>query len=260
MKNIKLASLFSVLSLLAACGGGSDPSVASVAAAAATVPAVTPTPSPVTYTYVTPKAGSQLVFAETIVDNTNTTTKRTVIKNITLVNQDGSFTETENDPANTSLTTVPPLHPLYPSTFNYTNNGMTLSSVTTPFTGAATTCTFSPHANGAPSGLTIAQTWALSYIATCGSSAPVAYAESGSFIGTEAITVPAGTFNAYKFQSTVTWTTSTGTAVAMAITRWRNADSANSHSLKIVRNWTYSNVLPAQYSPTSDTFILQSYQ
>jgi hypothetical protein len=76
----------------------------------------------------------------------------------------------------------------------------------------------------------------------------------------ESITVPAGTFNAYKFQITLTGTLPSGTTVSQSTTLWRNAASTNSRMLKEVLTYNYSGTPPAQGTTVSVTHQLQGVQ
>lgn len=245
---MKLSNLiFSLLAaaFLTACGGGSSSSSDS--------------PTTVTYSFITPKVGAQLVFANTLVDNLSNTINRTLVENITAVNPDGTFTTSWIDPSNNSITTGVVNHTFYPQTSGDNSVAQKLNLTVTPPTGSPTNCVFSPHAGGASSPLTAGQNWAFSFTDTCGASSPIAFTESGTFVGTESITVPAGTFNAYKFQSTTTYTLG-GTTTTESVTQWRNAANTDSRSLKLVINYTYSGTAPAQGSLVSSTRVLQSYQ
>jgi hypothetical protein len=55
--------------------------------------------SAATYTFVRPKLGAHLVFAQKLTGNLNNTVNRTMVRDVTAVNADGSFTVHEEDPA-----------------------------------------------------------------------------------------------------------------------------------------------------------------
>ena len=235
------------VTVLTACGGGSGTSSGGNSSAT-------------TYNFITPKAGTQLVFSETLVDNLNNTLNRTVVENVTSINADGSFTSTWADPSGDTDVSGVVDHTQYPTTFNYNSAAQGLSWGVTPYTYSPYGCAVSPHAAGAPSPLSAGQSWTFSYTQVCGSNPTLTLTQSGTFVGTESVTVPDGTFNAYKFQSTLTYTESSGTTVVQSITSWRNAAGTDSRSLKDVVNYTYSGSAPLQGSLVSFTRILQSFQ
>jgi hypothetical protein len=230
---------------LTACGGAGDSSTDSLAA---------------TYRFITPTAGAKNVFAVTLVDNLNNTLNRTIVESVSTVNADGSFVTMTSDPSNNSVFSGSVDHTVYPTATSYNSSAQETQTVVTPPNGSPTTCTFSPYGAGAPSPLQAGQAWSLMYTESCGGGGSITNTQSGTYVGTESIAVPAGTFTAYKFQSTVSWTTAGGTTVNESITRWRNAASADSRTLKEILNFTYSGTPPAQGSTVSSTRVLQSYQ
>jgi hypothetical protein len=237
------------VTVLTACGGGGGNGTASSDSSSATA-----------FNFIPPKVGTELVFASTLVDNLNNTLNRTIIEKVTVVNADGSFTSAWDDPSGDTTTSGVVDLTQYPTTYNYNSAAQGLSLTVTPYTGSPYSCTLSPHGAGAPSPLSAGQTWAFSFTQVCGSDSPLTITQLGTFVGTESVTVPDGTFNAYKFQSTLTYTDSSGTTVVQSITNWRNASDTDSRSLKEVVNYTYSGTAPAQGSLVSSTRILQTYQ
>ena len=235
--------------LLTACGGGGQSSPPAAAATA-----------PVTYNFIAPKAGVQLVFANTLVDNLNNTLTRTVIENVTAVNPDGSFTSASRDLSNNISTSGGTDQTFYPTTYNYNSAAQALNWTVTPYSGAAFDCVATPHAGGAPAFLAFGQTWSFSFTEICGGSSSVSFNQIGTFVGIESITVPAGTFKAYKIQSLTTLTTPAGTNITEAITQWRTAQGTDARNLKLVINYSYSGTAPAPGSLVSATTELQSFQ
>jgi hypothetical protein len=255
MKQSNLILGLLAASFLAACGGGGGGSSSNGATSATSNNGATAA----TYSFITPKLGAQSVYVNSLVDNLGNTINRTVVDNVTAVNPDGTFTLAWNDPSNSSITTDVVNHTFYPSTENYNSVAQALNWTVTPSTGSPVNCVASPHGSGAPSPLNAGQNWAFNYTSTCDASSSTSSTQSGTFVGTESIIVPAGTFNAYKFQSTITSTFNATTTTA-SITQWRNAANADSRSLKTVVNYTYSGAAPPQGSLVSDTRGLQSYQ
>jgi hypothetical protein len=50
------------------------------------------------------------------------------------------------------------------------------------------------------------------------------YTQNGTVVDLESVTVPAGTFNALKLQSTVTWTNADRTTRQESVTNWRDVE------------------------------------
>jgi hypothetical protein len=226
------------LSLLTGCGGGSGSFGSG---------------DPATYTFITPKVGTQSVFSNTLINNSNNAATRTVIESVTEVNSDGSFVVSRYDPSGNNTLSNGITVSLFPivsynsvgQAFKYTYLNLTDSS--------QITCFYSPHASGAPSPLTVGQSWTFSWTQTCPLTSSDA-TQNGNFVGVESITVPAGTFTAYKFQSITTRPTgSTSTTI------WRNASDTDTRTLKIVHNYTYTGIAPTD-ALASDTWSLQSYK
>ena len=65
-------------------------------------------------------------------------------------------------------------------------------------------------------------TWTLDYTFGCGTQGAIAYVQNGTVVDVESVTVPAGTFNAIKLQSTITWTDALGTTRVQTVTNWRD--------------------------------------
>lgn len=253
-----LKSLVLVLLLLglAACGGGSSNVSGN--------PNSSGSPNSnnnnaVTYTFVTPTLGGQVTYKNTLIDNLNNTLNRTFIRKITAVNGDGSFSYSNYDPSYNSYTTGVVNHTLYPEAINANSVGQTINVTYTPYNGSLTTVTYTPHSGGVPSPLTLGQSWTYSFTqAYSNSSTIINYSESGSFIGTESITVPAGTFTAYKFQRVATYLRPDGVAVTETVTTWKNTSGTFSPFLKSVATYGFSGAAPPQGSTVSDTNELMS--
>jgi hypothetical protein len=209
------------------------------------------------YSFVTPKAGAQSTFADTIVDNLANTVNRTLVENITAVNADGTFTASWNDPS--MLVTVAGTvdQTFYPTVTQYNNVGQTTSYVVTPYSGSASSCIAAPHLGEQPSPLTQSQNWTVNYTLTCDSNAPVSYAQVGAFQDMEQLTTTAGIFNAYRFTSVITYTDA-GQQVKKYVTTWVNAAVGDSRVLQESVFYTYFGTAP-QGSILSDTKALTSF-
>lgn len=230
---------------LTACGGGSGDTSNSPGAV---------------YRFITPTAGTKAAYAETLVDNLNNTINRTIVHSVLTVNTDGSFVVNDSDPSNNTFFSGSVNHTLYPTTFSYSASAQELQHVIAIPNASPVTCIWSPNGPGAPSPLAAGQAWTSTITETCGGGSAVSYTQTGTYVGMESVTVPAGTFNAYKFQSTLTGTIPGGTTVTQSTTLWRNAASTDSRMLKEVLTYTYSGTPPAQGTTVSVTHQLLGVQ
>ncbi|WP_426113128.1 hypothetical protein [Massilia sp. PWRC2] len=128
-----------------------------------------------------------------------------------------------------------------------------------PASGAAISCALTQGNPGAPSPLRAGQGWTVNYTETCGSGAGTAFVQSGTFAGIETLTVAAGTFSAFKFTSVITRTVN-GTTRTETVSRWSDANSAASRTLKLASTLSYSGAAPAAGALVSTTLELQSYK
>ena len=242
-----LASLVAAI-LLAACGGGGsgNDSGSAVQADATT-----------TYQFVPPKAGAHLVYAEQQTDTLNNTLNRTVDDDVTAVNADGTYSVHEEDPSHDHIVSGTVDQTLYPTDFQYGAAGQVTALTVTNGT-TVSQCTFQGN-QGAPATLVVGATWNTQYTETCDGGAGVTYTQSGTLAGVETITIAAGTFSAYKIESTTTWTVNGITRTETA-TRWRNASGGDTRTLKFTRSIAYSGGTPAAGSQVTESQELQSYQ
>ncbi|MDR3419053.1 MAG: hypothetical protein P4L83_23000 [Nevskia sp.] len=208
-----------------------------------------------TYDFVAPRTGSQSIFAQTIIDNSNNTINETVRETTTADNVDGSYAYTQDDPNNDSVTLNGTTYSVPTENLTANASGQVTSYSYTPAGGSQVTCTVAPHGAGPNYPIAIGALWSIGYTETCGTAAPIAYSQSGSVVDLESITIPAGTFNAIKLQSTLTWTTN-GTVHTKSITTWREASDGS--ILKMAETITYSGTAPVNGYPVSITKVLQS--
>jgi hypothetical protein len=235
--------LTAVAALLSACGGGTSP------AAPATVAA--------TYRFTPPQSGEHLVYADQQVDTLNNTLHRTAVDDVTAVNADGSFVVHEEDPSHDHVVSGEVDQTLYPTDFSYTAAGQLVGTTIARAT-AVVHCTFQ-GSEGAPVTLVVGAGWNTQYTETCDGGAGVTYTQTGTLAGIETITIAAGTFSAYKFVSTTTWTIN-GITRTESATRWRDASGNDPRTLKMVRSFAYSGGTPAAGSPLTTSRELQSYR
>lgn len=234
--------------LLAACGGGGGNAGTDAQAGA-------PAPS---YQFETPRAGTHLVYAASLVDNLNNTLNRTVTVDVTAVNADGSFSDHQEDPSHDTVVSGVTNQTLYPTDYQYNPAGQpTASTIATP--SGSVHCTFGGGAPDAPASLAIGGSWSTAYTETCGSGAGISYTQSGTLAGIESVTVPAGTFSACKFVVTSTSTVNGVTRTA-TITRWRDSSSGQTLTVKETIATAYSGGTPPTGSPVQQVRQLQSYR
>lgn len=126
-------------------------------------------------------------------------------------------------------------------------------------TGVFSDGTFSTHWSD-PTGSALvsgSEQWTTTYTITCGVNAPQTFTQTGQLVGIEAVTVPAGTYNAYRLESAVSWTSGSLTTNE-TIHRWVNADPTQPITVKITFTYAYSGAVPASGALMSDSRVLQS--
>jgi hypothetical protein len=233
-----------VVALLAAgCGSGSSSGSG--------------TGSGTSYAFVAPASGVTRVLAETIVDNADNTITIGYSDTVAPVNSDGSYTALVQSTTGDSSIVNGTNYAVTTATENYNDSGQELSYSFTGATGALVTCMYTPHAAGPDFPVQVGQTWQLDYTLSCDNgSAPVSYTQQGSVVDVESITVPAGTFTALKFQSTIIWTNANGTTRTETVTSWR--DTATLYTLKQQISIAVSGTIPNVGYPVSRSTELQS--
>lgn len=241
------AGLF-VSTLCAGCGGGGSGISASA-----------PPPAAAAYTFAHPTAGAHLVYGDTLIDNLSNTINRTLATDVTALNADGSFATREQDPSGSHVVSGTVDHTFYPTDNTVNAAGQRVAWSVTGAAGNTVSCSVTAGHAGAPSPLTVGQSWSASYTEVCGAGAGIDYTQSGTLMGVETLTVPAGTFSAFKFLSTTAWTVNGRTTTA-TVTRWRDASAADSRILKTLAIFTYAGSAAPQGALVSETQVLQSYQ
>ena len=235
--------------LLAACGGGGGGSGQDNGPGSA--------PAGASYQFRTPKAGAHLVYSASLADNLNNTLNRSVTDDVTAVNADGSFTVHEEDPSHNAIISGVTDQTLYPTDFQYNAAGQATAWTVAGRAGSVQ-CTVS-GASGAPGALAIGGSWSTSFTETCGSGPGAVFTQSGTLAGIESVTVPAGTFTAYKFVSTTTRTLNGVTRVE-STTRWRDQAGGDSRTIKEASVFTYSGATPPAGALLQQVRELQSYR
>jgi hypothetical protein len=222
MKLLKLSSSFFLISLITACGGGGNAGTSN-------------SPAATSYNFVIPPPNSQRIYSSTIIDNSSNTINLSYTETVTAINANGTYTTLTQDPSNNSITVNGTTYSIHTEISTINNAGQVLSFVDQT---AQITCTYSPSSAGAPYPVTVGENWTLNTTESCGSNAPVNFIQTGTVVDVESVTVPAGTYNALKLQSTINYTDAAGTIVNEAITNWRDANTGVSVKQQIA--FTYS--------------------
>lgn len=207
------------------------------------------------YAYVPPVPNSSRVYAETVVDNSNNTINIGFSDVVQTVNADGSSEEMEQSTTGSSAIVNGTNYAVPTETQTYNTQGQETSYVDLS-DSPNLSCTLDPHGAGPNWPLQVGQTWSLDYTLTCGTTVSVAYTQTGSVVDVESVTVPAGTFTAIKLQTTISWTSATGTMRTQTITNWR--DVATSHSVKQSITIAVSGTPPSAGYAVSREIELQS--
>jgi hypothetical protein len=212
------------------------------------------TTSETSYPFITPTLNSVRTYSEMYMDSSGSTINYILQTQVTSVNSDGSYTETTSSPD--GVNTVNGITYGTPEDGSYNNQGRELSYTYPTSNGGTGTCTYDPRGSGPPFPVSVGQTWELQYTFSCNGSAPITYTQSGTVVDVESVTVPAGAFNALKFQSTLTWTDSEGTTRQDSVTNWRDIETLR--SVKQLHIYTLSGPLPTGDYLVSLTQELQS--
>lgn len=250
MKPHPIAMLATAL-LLSACGGGGGGGGGESAA-----------PQPVTYTFVLPTLGQSQTYTmtETNFDKRSATYGYT--EAVTQMPGDGTYQETWT-PSQSSLF------------FDGTSRGFDIEKDTYDNKGQETqyghyyngsldlTCNYAYANGGQPATLTQGQAWVNTVTSSCGSAGtPSTYTANATFLGMESVTVPAGTFNAYKFQYVITtlYPQTAGASNTQTTTEWRNASPTDTRFLKSHFEYTFSGITPQPTDNATIDTVMTSYK
>jgi hypothetical protein len=193
--------------ILAGCGGDSDNNA-------------------VSYGFVTPVLNSQRLYSETIVDNDNSTIDIAYTDTVTALKSDGTYAVLQQDTSSTPITVDGVNWAVTTETLQENAIGQTTSYSYVNGSGTTVVCTEAPHGSGPDYPLSVGMTWSLTFQLSCNGGAATQYQQNGTVVDLESVTVPAGTFNALKLQSTLTWTDSQGTQRTQTITNWRDVQTS----------------------------------
>jgi len=209
------------------------------------------------YAFVPPVVNSTRTYSETIVDNANNTIVIGYTQTVLAVAPDGTITEMQQSTTDGStIVNGTNYTPLTETEIYDGVSGQETSYTYAAASGELTSCIYDPRDGGPDFPLRVGQTWSIHYTFACGSQSPVTYEQTGTVVDVESVTVPAGTFDALKLQSTVTWTNLEGTSRTQTVTNWR--DIATSHSVKEEISIVVSGTLPTTGYPVSREIVLET--
>lgn len=193
------------------------------------------------YGFTAPVVNSTRTYTDTVTDNAGNTIDVGYTDTVNVVNSDGSYA-VEYQPSSASIFVDGTNYGGPSETQSYDSSGHEVSYVYTADDGVIVTCNLDPHGIGPDWPVRVGATWSLQYALDCTSTPTVTYVQTGTVVGVESVTVPAGTYSALKLESTVSWTDAGGTTRTQTITNWR--DVASSVSVKEEISIAYSGALP----------------
>jgi hypothetical protein len=245
---ISMAALSATL-ILAACGGGGSP--ATTTTDPTVTPVSTPTQATTSYSFITPALNASHTTAITIVDDSGHVINQAEISTVKAVSADGSFLVHREDPSNTSVSFGGRSYSVQPVDFTQSQSGQTIQSINSK---TLLTCIYSPHGMGPDYPVSLGSTWGNTFTETCGSAAAVMHTFTGSVVGLDTVTVPAGTFSTLKSQSTDTYTDAKGAVHTDTYITWR--DITTGGVVKQTIGYAYSGTPQTTGHPVSRVSVL----
>jgi len=206
MKTLKIYLALILNLALAACGGAGSSSSGSA--------------SVTSYNFVIPAVNTQLVYDETLVDNSDNTINLSYIQTVVAKNSNGTFVVFQNDPANISVTVNGTNYSVVPETITFSSSGQVLSTVND---NSHVSCTDTPFGEGPVYPISVNENWSGNFTVTCGSGPSISYVHSGNVMDLETVKVPAGTFSALRLVSGIDFTDANGVSHSVTTTTWRDA-------------------------------------
>lgn len=145
-----------------------------------------------------PTVGVTVVYQRSLMDNSNNTVNLAFTNAITQVNADGSYL-TSSTTNGGSVTNVNGTDYTVNTQSAYAANGLQVNQINN-----GTLCTFSVAPQNVVNPLSVGMTWSKVWSEQCGAALYTNSLTSGQVQAIENVTVPAGTFSAYKVLYTVT--------------------------------------------------------
>jgi hypothetical protein len=238
MNRSTIGAATAIMVSVTACGGGGGSS-----------------PPPTSYEFVVPQLNSVRDYSETYIDNFDNTINESYSQKVTDVNADGSYVLLQ-DPTSNVIIVDGTTYSIPTETIDVNNQSEDNSYSALESDGDVQSCTYDPHGPGPGYPLTVGAAWTIKYTVTCGTAAPVSHVQDGNVLDIEPVTVPAGTYNALKLQSTDTYTNAGGTTITETTTDWR--DVVTLFSVQKSSTLVYSGTLPTTSYAVSRVLQLQS--
>jgi hypothetical protein len=193
------------------------------------------------YAFKPPPLNAKLTYQQTEVDNAQNNIDQPFTDVVQAVNADGSYTIVQEG-SSPAVSVDGTTYQIITETISVNSSGQDTGYTYLDSTNQTVTCTYSPHGPGPDFPVTVGMTWTLDYTLGCGSQSALPYTQSGTVVDVESVTVPAGTFTALKFQSTISWTDEAGTTRTQTVSRWRDVTTMIEVQESI--SISYSGVLP----------------
>lgn len=241
---LRSAALFALPFTLAACGGGSGGSSGSSSAG--------PVQAQNVSTLVAPVQGEKRVYTTTIANLDGATATHSFFETIAQVNADGSYVANWSDD---DYVLDGNHYGNDPWTYVYNNVGdiIGLGTIIDPYPN---NCTYTYPSGGRPVTMQTGQTWDDSYVEKCpGNSGGTSTTQNGTYLGVENITVPAGRFQAYKFQLVQPYSST----YTITFTNWYDASSTDSRLVRQLWQYSYGSQTPNGQATNYMDLQLSSY-
>ena len=246
--NIRTASLIASLVLLTACGGGGDGSGGGGT-------------SGVSYKYTAPVQGQTQTYSVQVTDVAGHSATYTYMDTITQVNADGSYSNSDKILSGGTYTLDGANYVQDPSSANFDSAGRIIHYEDATLTPPQI-CNDTYPQDGRPSVVAQGQSWDWTQLVSCDNGAYQATQTlTTTFEGIESVTVPAGTFNAYKFLEIEKASSATDPAVyTYTTTNWINASATDSRLLKSTSQTAVSGGTMGASEIQASVMTLTAYQ
>ena len=239
-----------LIALLAACGGGGGGD------ATGGGPATTQGAS---YQYVPPAQGQSGTYTTTVTDSSGNSATYSGIATVTQVNADGSSVTSWQYPGSSGNYTLDGFtYGNDPYLYNYDSKGQLIQSQDVAATADQVVCTYSYPGGGAPSSAVPGQSWNSSQAESCGGNDIGTFTETTTYLGIESLTVPAGTFSAYKLQTVDV--SATASVPNLVVTNWYDTSATGSLLLKVTTQYADTGSTSSSEPNSSTDMELTSYQ
>jgi hypothetical protein len=179
MKDSGLVIAVAMAPRLAGCGGDTSHGTATTSAQ--------------TLAFVPPALNSQRSYADTITDNSNNKIDESYYDMVTAVDASGSYTVYQSALGGGASTVNGADYSVLTETLGVNNSGEPVTASHGGNDGNPVVCTYTPHGAGPTFPLTVGANWTLDFTYDCPGQPAIAYMQTGTVVGVESVTVPAGT-------------------------------------------------------------------